>query len=324
MRFYFFILSLGLAVNAFSCDSRIKNYSFECEYQDKFVKLKNEFKIYNIDPLMLKGYILPYVLGYKDYNAKKNEYLNHTQENLNRNSEWAIWKKNSKAIAKLNVALLEVNDITKLQYNLLSTKPFSDLFNSNLGKLRTSNAVIYPTVTYQCDEEKINNDVISLFTDYDLKTIEGTPLLVLKNITDCKKSNEIKAGQTVYFKNASVKTELNRWVIDFNDTLLRYEMNDTIDVTPYQYLADMRRWFMAIAPFSEGNQNVAEALMQYAIARLNLPPLGQTKEATPTLLTVTENRNQTLTQMKNSLVFFEGCLYEIKTQLVSEDCQALQ
>ena len=323
MRFYLLLLSLALSVNAYSCDSRMKDYAFECEYQDHFNKLKTDFKTYSISPLELKGYLLPFVLGDRDYYAKKNEYLNHSKENLATNRQWITWKNSQNITTKLNPIVLEITDVVRLQSNLLSTKSLGDIFNTKLGRLRTGNAEINPTITYSCEDEKINNDVIALFNDYDLKTEEGYSLLTIKNIIACKDSKDKKSGQIVFYKNASVRSELNRWLVDFNDTLSRYDANETINVSPYEYLADMRRWFVAISPFLEGNESVAEALMLYATNRLNLPPMGQPKQGTAILFSAEENRNQVMKRMKESLTFFEGCLFETKTKFVSEECRSL-
>lgn len=315
MRFYFLLLGLFFSTNTFSCDPRMKDYEFECSYQDQFNKLKTDFNKYNSNPLTLKGHLLPHVLGSQDYHSKKNEYLNRTNESLSGNSQWITWKKTQDYITKLNPISLEVSDIVKLQSKILSSK--------SAGRLRTSNAEINPTITYSCEDEKIDNGVISLINNYDLTSDEGYPLLSITNISDCKNTTRIKSGKIIFYKSASVRSELHRWVIDFNDTLLRYEDKEFLDISPYQYLADMRRWFMAIAPFSEGNQNVAEALILYASRRLNLPPLAHPKRGIPTLLSQEENRNQVTQQLKESLIFIEGCLFEHKTNLVSEECSSL-
>lgn len=315
MRFYFLLLSLAFSTNTFSCDPRMKDYVFECSYQDQFNKLKTDFNKYNSNPLTLKGHILPHVLGAQDYNSKKNEYLNHSKESLASNTQWATWNKTQDYITKLNPISLDISDIVKLQSKILSSK--------SAGQLRTGRAEINPTITYSCEDEKIDNGVIALINNYDLTSDEGYPLLTITNITECKNSKEIKAGKIIFYKSASVRSELNRWVIDFNDTLLRYEDKEFLDVSPYQYLADMRRWFMAIAPFTEGNQSVAEALLLYASRRLNLPPLAHPKRGIPTLLSQEENRSQVAQQLKESLIFIEGCLFENKTNLVSEECSSL-
>lgn len=309
-------------MNAYSCDENLKSYAFECEYQDHFNRINDDFKTYHTTALNLKGHFLPLAIGYKDYYAKKNEYLNHANENLASNPQWLIWKKSQEYSSKLNPASLDINDVTKLQFHLLSTNSVGDIFNSKLGRLRTSNAEIHPAVIYTCEESKINSDVITLFRNYDLKSEEGYPLLAIKNIFDCQASNENKSGTIIFYKNAAMKKELSRWLVDFNDTLSRFELNEAINVSPYLYLADMRRWFMAISPFQEGNQSVVETLILYATTRLNLPPLVQIhREAI--LLTAEENRSQVMKGMKDSMVFFESCLYETKTNLISSECSPL-
>lgn len=316
MRFYFLLLSLAFSTNTFSCDPRMKDYVFECSYQDQFNKLKTDFNKYNANPLTLKGHLLPHVLGAKDYQSKRSEYLNNSKQSLEGNLQWITWTKTQEYVTKLNPLSLVISDIVKLHSKISTSK--------SMGKLRTSNAEINPSILYSCEEEKIDSGVVNLIRTYDLTTDEGYPLLSITNISDCVNSRETKSGKIVFYKSASVRSELNRWLVDFNDTLLRYEDKEFLDVSPYQYLADMRRWFMAISPFTEGNQQVAEALMLYGSRRLNLPPLALPKRGIPTLLSQDENRSQVIQQMKGALIFFEGCLYEIKTNLVSEECSPIQ
>jgi len=323
MKFYFLLLSLTFSANVIACDTVMKDYTLECNYQDHFNKLKENFKVYNTNPLTLKGHILPYALGDKNYNAKKNEYLNHSNENLESNQQWITWQNSQVAISKLNPIILEVGDILKLHTRIFSTKSIGDIFNSKLGKLRTGNAEVNPTISYSCEDGKITDDTVALMGQYDLKTSEGYPLLALKDISTCKDLKNTKSGKLIFYKNASVASELNRWLVDFNDALLRYEMNKDMEASPFQYLADMRRWFIALSPFSIGNENVVEALIQYASHRLHLPPLAKAPQGEPILTEREEHRKQVITRMKESLIFFESCLYETKVKVISEQCRSL-
>jgi hypothetical protein len=324
MRFFVILFSFIFVMDGHSCDVRMQGYPFECAYQDHFNKLQNEFKTYNISPLNLKGYLIPHIVGVTDYNSKKNIYLRHADANLANNQQWNIWRNPPDFISKLNPVFLEINDVIKVQSNLYPAKSLKDIFNSKIGKLRTGNAEINPTLSYGCeDDEQLNNKIVTLFDNYDLKTEEGYPLLIIKDVKNCKNSQDGKSGKIIFYKNASIKTELNRWLVDFNDTLSRFEMGQVLDVSPYQYIADMRRWFMAISPFAIGNASVAEALMLYANSRLHLPPVGQAIQSSPFLLTVKDNRNQVIDHLKESLTFFESCLYETKTNLISDECAPL-
>lgn len=194
-----------------------------------------------------------------------------------------------KFILNLSPLLIDIADVTKLETFLSENK---------IGKLRTNNAEIHPTITYSCEDEKLTGDVIALLNDYDLTNDEGYPLLSLKEIISCKDRKDIKGGKIVFFKNASVKVELNRWIVDFNDTLNRFEKGERLEVSPYHYLADMRRWFVALAPFSNGNEAVADALLFYATKRLHLPTIAPAKEIT-FLQTLEQSRKEVIDQIKS-------------------------
>jgi hypothetical protein len=269
-----------------------------------------------MSPLKIKGYILPFVLGKIDYLSKQNDLLNHTSKNLISNPQWMTWKKIQSNILKLRAVNLNINDLTRLKNSISVSKSLDD-------RLRTSNAITHPSQSYTCVDEAITNEVVTLFNDYDLFTEEGYPLLILKNVSACSNSTNLNSADIVFYKNASVRTELTRWLVDFNDTILQFEMNNPLEISPYQYLSDMRRWFLAIAPFSSGNKNIIEAVLLSATRRLNLPPLVQGINE-PILLSVEKNRGQILKQMQTSLVTLESCLYEVKTNLVSPECSVIE
>jgi hypothetical protein len=118
---------------------------------------------------------------------------------------------------------------------------------------------------------------------------------------------------------------MNRWLTDFNDMLSRFEtQNAPAELSPYFYLADMSRWFLALQPFSSGNAEVIQALMDYATTRLELPALTTIELDSSPFTTVSENRNNTLDKLKENLTFLEGCLFETKTKPISLECSVLK
>jgi hypothetical protein len=323
MRFFTLFLGIIFIGKAFACESRLQSYEFECAHQDHYQKIEKDFLLYEMSPLKLRGFIIPQIVGRIEFIGQKNALLNRPLETLSTIGQYTIWKNTSKAINKLNPILIEVSDVIKLQSNLFAGKNFNELYKGQIGKLRTHNSVVNPTIKYSCEDEKINLALLELFENYDLQTEEGYPLLTIQNLVDCKDKKEVRSGTLVFYKNASVKSELNRWVVDFSDTLSRYEAGEALNIPPYRYLADMRRWFTAIAPFSVGNAQVAEALLLYATNKLHLPPIVENLEASSMLLGVEENRKNVLNRLNDSLKFFEGCLFENKTKLVSNECSLL-
>lgn len=270
----------------------------------------------------LKGFKIPKAIGKRSYYSAKNDLLNHSETTLPKIRDWQVWNNGQKFINDLNPIYLEYTDITKLHKNLFAGKSF---FNTNLelGKLRTSNGETNPKLTLSCSDQILDDKNFKLLADFDLKSAEGYPLLTLKNIAGCDDKN-FNSADLYFYKGASVKTELVRWLTDVNDMISRYE-NGTApgDFGPYDYLSDMRRWFLAIKPFNIGNEEVVAALLDYTAKRLQLPPLSLGDQTSPIYLSVPENREETIKKIQETLNFFEGCLFENKMKVLSSECMPL-
>lgn len=300
----------------------MKPYNFECKSQDRFRSLTTEFKTYSITMSDLKGFKIPKAIGNLSYFSAKNDFLNHS-EVLSQNKEWQIWNNGQKFINNLSPVYLEFSDILKLHKNLFASKSFID-FGSDAGKLRTNNGETNPKVSMKCSDRVLNEKLFNTLIDYDLKSDEGYPLLSLKNINECE-DKKYSSADLYFYKGASMKIELTRWMVDLNDMIARYENgNAPTDFSPYNYLSDMRRWFLAIKPFNSGNEQVIDTLIDYSSKRLQLPPLPFNDPTNPIFLTVTENRNSTIKKLQETLNFFEGCLFETKTKLISSECSSLK
>jgi len=297
----------------------------ECKAQDRYQKLFNEFsKDYSIKMTNLKGFKIPRSVNLASYYSSKNDFLNNSEATLSQNKDWQVWNNGQNFINELSPVYLEFATITKLHKNLFSTKSFLN-GTGDFGKLRTNNRETNPKTVLSCADKVLDDNIFNLLADYDLKSNEGYPLLRLENINVCDDDENISSADLYFYKGASVKTELVRWLNDLNDMLSRYESATApLDISPYNYLSDMRRWFLAIRPFNMGNEEVAAALTDYAINRLELSPIAYSDSISPVYLTVPENREITANKVQESLNFFEGCLFETKTNLVSPECSSLK
>lgn len=316
MRISLLLLIITSCSNVFACSEVLKPYAQECQMQDRYQKLYKEFDARSINMNDLKGFKIPRALGKHSYHSAKNDLLNHSETTLPKNRDWQVWSNGQKFINELNPTYLEFSDLIKLHKNLFAGK-------SDLGKLRTSNGETNPKLKLSCGDKILNNKTFNLLFEYDLKSIDGYPFLILGNVKPCDDKN-FSSADLYFYKGASVKKELMRWLTDLNDMISRYEAEIApIDFGPYNYLSDMRRWFLAIRPFNMGNEEVAGALIDYAANRLQLPPLSLGDLAAPIYLSVSENREDTLAKIQDTLVFFEGCLFENKMKLISSECSPL-
>ncbi|MDO9183314.1 MAG: hypothetical protein Q7U04_12950 [Bacteriovorax sp.] len=322
MQILILFLTLCSSSWAIACSDILVNYPVECKAQGRYQRLSKEFNNYSIKIDNLKGYKILKAVGKTSYYALKNDFLNNTDATLLKSRDWQMWNNGQNFIAEMSPVLLDFSDITKLHKKLFAEKGF---FNNptDLGKLRTNNAETNPKIIISCNDNFFKEKIFNLFTDYDLKSAEGYSLLTLDNIKVCD-DKKLSSFELYFYKGASVKTELVRWLNDFNDMLTRFEKNDSIEeITPFNYLTDMRRWFLAISPFSYGNDEVASALIDYATKRLQLVPISFRELSDPIYLSVEENRLNTDNKIQQTLDFFEGCLYERKTNLISNECNSI-
>lgn len=322
MRKTFFFLFLLSSANAFACSEAMKPYTDECKSQDRYLKLNNEFSNLSININELKGYKIPKAVGKANYFSLKNDYLNHSDIALSKNKDWQIWNNGQKFINALSPIFLEIGDVTKLHKTLFSERK---LFNNSveLGKLRTNNGETNPKISLTCLDKILDDKIFLTLINYDLKSAEGYPLLTLENFSPCDDKN-FSSADLHFYKGASVRVELNRWITDVNDMIARYENQTLVETAPYNYLADMRRWFLAIRPFNSGNEEVVAALLDYIARRLELPPVSLGDITAPIYLSTNENRDGTVKKIKDTLSFFEGCLYETKTNSISSECTPLK
>ncbi len=323
MRNLFFFFTFILTSSSFACDEAMKAFQSECKAQDHYQSLINDFNKYSIFPTDLKGFKIPKAIGNSSYNAKKDDLLNRTASSLLQHQQWAIWNNGQNFIKNLSLISLETSDILKLHKALFSTSVLSDS-EADLGKLRASGGLTDPKLTFSCDDQLLNDKLYDILSHYDLKNYEGAPLLRIDNVQACDDRNFSSAN--VYFlKSSGIPHEINRWVLDFSDMLSLYEkVESTNKIAPFNYLADMRRWFLALRPFNRGNEEVIDTLIDYATKRLHLPPLPSNDYNLAIFLSVSENQEQYTNKINDSLSFFENCLQETKLKTPSPECSAFK
>jgi len=301
----------------------LKPFNIECKNQDRYQKLSDEFNKYSISINELKGYKIPKAIGLINFYANKNDLLNHTNKTLAATKQWLIWNNGQKYINMMSSVSIEMIDILKLHKALFATSFFQDI-GSELGKLRTNSGQTNPKIFFNCDDKILNDQIFEVLKNYDLKNQEGYPYLTIENIAECDNKN-YSSGELKYFKGSSVKIELKRWLIDLNDMMARYEnLNADQEISPLNYLSDMKRWFLAIRPFNQGNDEVVDALMDYAFKRLHLPALQGYTTLPIIYLSAANNRAETFKKLQEQITFFEGCLFEVKTKLISSECSSIK
>lgn len=322
MQIFFLLFTFIVTSSTFACDEVMKSFKLECTTQDNYHNLVDEFNKFSVSVNDLKGFKIPKAIGESSYSIAKTDLLNHTRLVLTQNGQWNTWLTGQNFIKTISPLYIEANDILNLYDVLFPNNNFS-INELTFGRLRSSSGLPDPTITFSCADKTLSINLYNLLYQYDLKNSEGYPLLQITNTHYCDSKN-YKSATLYFLKNASVPLELNRWILDFNDMLSRYENNNSDNLlAPYDYLADMRRWFLALRPFNIGNEEVVNALIDYATNRLNLPPFPGYNSNLAMFLSVEENREESKKRMQESLSFFQECLYETKIKLISPECSAI-
>jgi len=314
MRFKLLCLTLFMSSHAFACTEVMKPYEIECKAQDRWNALSKDFSSKEINLSNIKGFAIPRVLGKNNYFQSKNEFLTKPEVSLLGNKDWMASKRGKDFFKEYNPVFLELSDIQKLHKTMYAE-------NIDAGKIRIFFGQTNPRQEIKCSDKLINDDGASLFENYDLKSYEGYPLIAVENLSVCDDKKSYSAT-IVFYKGASMKTELKRWLVDYNDILNRFANgNANIETTPFNYLADMKRWFLAIHPFTYGNETLANALIDYATTKLELPPLALSRNSF--LINTEANRSATLKSTQESLTFLENCLFDVKLNSVAPECTSL-
>jgi hypothetical protein len=306
MRLTIIITFLMFSANVIACSEAMRPYSEECLQQDRIQIVKKELKKISINVEDLQGYKLARVT--MSSNLAKNQ--------IQQSAEWVQWKNGQQYIATLKAIHLNMIDILKLHKSIFGT--------NDSGKFRSNDGIAKPQEAITCQSYLLNSEALASLTASEMLSEESYQLLELENVQACPKK-DFYSATLVYYKGASVKAELGRWLVDFNDMINRYESVGLQEISPLQYIADMRRLFMAISPFAQGNAEVINALSDYFMKRLNLLPLPLIDINKPHLLSKEKNRILLKQRSHDVLTYVESCLLENKTKSISisTNCSSL-
>lgn len=301
--------------DAFACTETLMPYEAECKLQDRWKKLSLEFLVEKVSINRIKGFAIPRAIGQKNFLQNKNDLLNKPETTLMQNKDWQAWNNGQKFFSKFQPVYLELNDVLRLHKAMYDSQAYA-------GKLRINFGETNPVNHFSCADRIINDQMTSLFDSYDIKSLEGYPLLNLENVTLCE-DKKTYAGDVVFYKGASMKAEIKSWLAEYNDMLERYlSQPGSLATPPIALLADMKRWFLAIHPFTDGNETISNLLIDYAAKKLELPPL-MSNGIPSHLLSPGMNRSTILNSTQESINLLESCLYDVKVKFVSPHCSPM-
>lgn len=321
MKLLFTAIVLLKAIPIYACSDILLSYPVECIIQDKFQTLDDEYQKKSIDFNHLIGNYYSFAISDRIYNKNQKNIIESLSNPQVKNNILAMLKIES-TIKRNPGPFLTVEDLNRFHaiFSIYNNSPGT--FDISNDRFRTTSGITNPRNKINCEDNYSKKDLENNTRFYDLETIDGYLLIDIQNINKC--TNETyQSGEVVFYKGPSIKYEMNRWLVEFNDTILRYKNYQTIDVSPYEYLADMHRWFLAIHPYQNFNENVAKAILIWASINLEIPLPQINDEVSPFLKTKIQNRSQSLEKINDELIFLSSCLNDYNNLNVSAKCTEL-
>lgn len=312
MKFIWPILLYLFGTQCFACESYLQAYKDDCLMADQFQSLKEDYDHYKVDPIKLRLTILPLIYGEAAFNSNKYSIIIDLQKNQNPfiNSFISTFS----LIKNLNQSNLTSDHIASIHKSISTNSP---------GKFRSFFGITKPKELFTCNTNFIDQNQLNFLKNSDLLDDENMPLVEIESSKACVEANRYQV-EVSFVKGAKVKSELDRWLIDFNDALNRYEQQLPMNQNPNEYIIHMSRWFMAIHPFADRNEEVAYFLAYYATNRLKLSPLYIDPKTKFYLLSGKDTNQVIINSTKEKFKNYQNCLFEILDTHLSEECVSIK
>lgn len=300
--------------SSYSCDELLKEYSFECalqdDYQETINTLKNDF---DIDAEYTASYRSLRLIEQVDYYAKRRS-VDYLPWKIYEPAPmtWILWEKGADLIEKMaqdkSLEELTIDDIEKINSALISKEMMTTLSRikgNRPGRIRSALNLLPPGFEFKCDSNPISHSNYQLILNYDLKDYENRPLLRPIFFRQCN-NRPGYSGQVWYLASDRVKTEMNRWLENFNLYLNKYLTGEKADISPIEFIAKSQRWFIAIHPFGDGNGRTSRFIQDLFLKKLGLPYIPTGKLSL--LSTQDEYIQDSMKETKISVEHLKKCL----------------
>ncbi len=265
-----------LSYQASACTSNLKSFPFECQLQDQYQALKSEFKNkFNTDIEMLAHYRAMRFLDIYDWKEtnKQGNYL-----------PWKIYKPTPKTwmYFERGAEFITTEWIEKIRGNI-SQKDLEEahaavMTRSIMGKAARGkkNAVVgefrykagqkSPSWKARCNSRYgLTFEEFKVMKNFDLRSVDGRPLVYFKGGKYKKCSNGRYAARMVYLPSSDVAREISR-LTDFLNQNWPNIKNGHGKISPLDMSADSQRWLVSIHPIGDGNGRISR-MLQDAIAQ---------------------------------------------------------
>lgn len=312
MKFIWTIILTFICGHILACESRYQIYQTECSITDKFNDLNKGYKDLKLDPLHLKETVLPLIYGEVSFQYDKYNIIHQGQNNAQKDLHQSFAMM-FPFIKNFNPSIITMENIEEIHRKISTTNP---------GKLRSLFGITKPKNSYSCVQNALTTENLAILNSFDVLDDENMPMIEINSLDKCATPETFRA-EISFLKGAKVKSELEHWLIDFNDALNRYENGNSMNVSPYEYLNQMNRWFQSIHPFNDKNEEISFYLSFYATNRLHLAPIFFDVKSSLFLKSKESSYKSTLQTTNKKIANLDSCLFEIIDTHMSEECVSL-
>lgn len=346
-----FVSGLLLFTSAtFGCDDILKGFKKDCEFQDRYAKVREIYRKHKMDITEVAEYKALRFIDRSSwdinvYGDKKAPLLIYEPAP----ATWLVWSEgisqffngdsgkgllnqklsekkgfDKKFISRINKTLLMNETYNTKDPNTDRFKypgEYRSLFDDKVGFCSQLDPNLdrqfviksqNSVIKYQSDwEQKAGLSLAQVVEDQNIRPYKTATMLVPLKMTGEKCAD----GKGNFIAFASSMDVSNH--IDWLQAFLRYNMKRysyaNPVIAPIELSAVVQKWFVTIHPFADGNGRTSRAIQDMILQNFDLPftPAGDLQIDTET--PVTEYIQETYDSMDDMLKFLEGCAANVES-----------
>lgn len=288
----FVVMSCSAKTNLIKAQNLNTNLSSYSSMINRYQLLKTDFEIkhnVNIENIVRYRALRFISAGFWDANKVRINYLpwmaygrrNTKKEIIDPDPKvWMYWERGdyySKHNLKSTVRnyYFTMDHIKNLHKNIVDVSIMSKFSvvrkGARPGKLRSNIFQKAPGWSSKCKKYPMKGETLNHFNNYDLRTSEGEPLVVVKKSKRCKKKPGYHSVKIRYLESSDVPEELQRLLNFINNKWENIANGTDRSLTPIEFIADVQRWFVSIHPFGDGNGRTSRVIQDVIAKSFGLP-----------------------------------------------------
>jgi hypothetical protein len=317
-----------------SCEKELEKFPIECDLADRYQYIKERFADdFSIDVESIAFYRALRFIDVKDWNQLKEKNFNlpwRIYQPAPRT--WLFWERGNNLITNNWQKIVSAHHFTteligKIHLELIDVELMSNASVNKKGNLpgvmRNRKGQSPPSWKASCDQYPLPKKDFNLIKNFDLKSVQGKPLVQIKSGKACDKNSQTYKARVVYLDSEYVPKEMESFINLTNQIWHNLKRNLDVKLSPLEFIADFQRRFIAIHPFGDGNGRLSR-ILQDAIARsfnLPYPPSGKLQNdlTTPT----NDYRAKMILETQQLVTDLENCYQSYQAGKVEIDCQSL-